>query len=170
MPFPSFARSQRGKDEIWIFVDDRQTLAAIDGASGGGVVRGIRPHLERVIALREPALGDLPNLLRRRLLDHAQRSSVTGRIGFVYLAGCENIGFAAETADSLEALDETGAHRHPGAIELGFRRALQHEAAQFFLDRRLDFPLVDAGLHIRRDSEETRDLERLWPADALSAI
>ena len=119
MPFASFARSSVGKARSGYVSITGNPRLAIDGVGRGGVIRGKRSHLERVVALCEPALDDQPQLLGRGLLDHAQRSSIAARIRFVHLAGCQHVGLAAEAADPLEALDETGAHRHPGAIELG---------------------------------------------------
>ena len=119
--------------------------------------------LERVVALGQPALRNLAQLLGRCRVEHLQRAPIATGVAFEHLAGGQHVGLAAEPADPLESLDEPGADRGAGARQLSLGRTLGDEALHFLVDGRLDSRMRHAGLDVGRDAEQPGDLEAAQP-------
>ena len=132
-------------------------LGAIDVA-GTRHELGVRMHLQRVVAVAEPA-GRRAAQIRRRcggnaLLGHQIVVGVAG----VHLVDRQHIRLAAETTDPLDAANEVGAGLRLHTAQLARRRTTTIEARQLRVDGAFDPREITARLHRRANDELTADL------------
>ena len=106
----------------------------------------------------DPLARRREDLLLRGAVQHAERVLV--EVGAAAVDGVlgQDVRFAAEPADLLDAADEPGANLGLGALELGARRAFGEEPRELLVERALDGPQILPFGRRRIDDVGARDL------------
>ncbi|MCG3120209.1 MAG: hypothetical protein ALAOOOJD_02834 [bacterium] len=126
-----------------------------------GFIIGERMHFENVNAVRQPLFGGVMEILCRGFTNAVQRGFVIIRGAAINLILRENVGFAAEAADALNAANEARFVLRFDALQFRRGRAFGEKLGQLFVNRLFDFCQIAAGLGRRVNVKLAGDFTRI---------